>query len=124
MHALQTGRRLQVERARSYDRVLVRLDQNGGAFDMDVTALGFGNPNIVAVVRQASGATIAAQAEQQLDGLGAAVQSLFGLARAVIDSPVGYRAVVGLQRALTDMGNALAAGRFAIVASAGIELTV
>jgi hypothetical protein len=93
--------------------------------DADVKTLSDG-----VATAQASGATTTAQAEQQLDGLGATVQSLSGLAQAVIDSPVGYRAdvagqkpgraVASLQSALTDMGNALAAGRFAILASSGL----
>jgi len=83
---------------------------------------------------QAGGVIDAPQAEQQLDGLGAVVQSLSGLARAVIDSPVGYRpgaagrkpdaAAAAMRGTLTDMGNAIAAGRFAIVASASVDLSV
>jgi len=83
---------------------------------------------------QASGVTSAPQAEQQLDGLGTVVQSLSGLAQAVIDSPVGYRAdatgqkpvraVAAMRSALTDMGNAIAAGRFAIAAASTLDLTV
>jgi hypothetical protein len=108
------------------------LQQAQGALataDADVKSLSNG-----IATAAATGAIDPAQAQQQLGWLGATVQSLSGLAQAVIDSPVGYRAdatgqkpgraVAAMQSSLTDMGNALAAGRFAVASSASVDLTV
>jgi len=86
------------------------------------------------VADASSGITSGFAAQQQLDGLGATVQSLSGLAQVVLDSPVGYRAdatgqkpgraVAALRSSLADMGNAIAAGRFALIAPVSVDVTV
>jgi hypothetical protein len=86
------------------------------------------------VADASSGVTTGFAAQQQLDGLDTTVQRLSGLAQAVIDSPVGDRpdatgqkpdrAVAAMRGSLADMGNAIAAGRFALIAPVGVDVTV